>query len=48
MKRGGEEEVRDFVELASSIDQSLPIMKQKEIMCDALLEDLRSIKGRDL
>ena len=40
--------MRDFVELASSIDQSLPIMKQKEIMCDALLEDLSSIKGRDL
>ncbi len=40
--------VRDYVELANSLDPDLPNMKQREIVCDALLEDLKNLKGKDL
>lgn len=40
--------MRDYVELASSIDPDLPEMRKKAIVCDALLEDLKNLKGRDL
>lgn len=39
---------RDYIELANSIDRKLPVIRQKEIVCDALLEDLHNLKGRDL
>lgn len=34
--------------LEAEMKRNKTILKQKEIICDALLEDLRSIKGRDL
>ena len=40
--------MRDYVELANSLDPNLPNMKQREIVCDALLEDLKNLKGKDL
>lgn len=40
--------MRDFVEFANSIDTKLPVTQQREIVCDALLEDLQNLKGRDL
>lgn len=39
--------MRDFVKLASTIND-LPEAKQREIICDVLLEDLQTLKGRDL
>ncbi len=39
---------RDYIELVNSIDRKLPVIRQKEIVCDALLEDLHNLKGRDL
>lgn len=46
--RRQKEYMRDFVELASSIDSNLSVMKQREIVCDALLEDLQALEGKDL
>lgn len=39
--------MQDFVKLAHTID-GMPAMKQREIVCDALLKDLQTLKGRDL
>lgn len=40
--------MRDIVELANSVDRNLPEMKRREKFCDLLLEEARSLKGRDL
>ncbi len=40
--------MRDFVELVNSVDPKLPVIRQKEVVCDALLEDLQALRGRDL
>ncbi len=39
--------MQDFAKLANAVI-GLPEMKQREIICNALLEDLQTLKGRDL
>lgn len=40
--------MRDIIELANSVDRNLPEMKRREKFCDLLLEEAKTLKGRDL
>lgn len=40
--------MRDIVELANSVDRNLPEMQRREKFCDLLLEEAKTLKGRDL
>lgn len=40
--------IRDLVELAGLINSKLSEQEQKEAFCDFLLQDMRTLKGRDL
>ncbi|MDO4327011.1 MAG: hypothetical protein Q4E24_13425 [bacterium] len=40
--------MRDLIELANSIDRDLAPKKRREVFCDLLLEELKTLKGRDL
>lgn len=40
--------MKSLIELANSIDRELPEMKQREKFCDSLLQELQTLKGRDL
>jgi len=40
--------MKDFVELANSIDPNLPLKERRVKFCDLFLEELRTLRGRDL
>ncbi|WP_313583968.1 hypothetical protein [Lacrimispora sp.] len=40
--------MRDLVELATSVDPNLPLGKWREEVCDLLLQELQTLKGKDL
>lgn len=40
--------MKDLMALAVNIPRDIPERKQKEILCDALLAELRTLTGREL
>ena len=40
--------MRDLVEMANSIDKTLPERARREKFCDLLLEEFSKLKGKDL
>lgn len=40
--------MRDFVELANSIDPNLSLKDRRVKFCDLFLEELQTLRGRDL
>lgn len=40
--------MRDLVEIANSISTDLPPAKRREEFCDIFLQELQTLKGRDL
>lgn len=40
--------MRDIVELANSVNMNLSEMERREKFCDLLLEEAKTLKGRDL
>lgn len=40
--------MKDLIELANSINPDLPSMKRREEICNLILHELQTLKGRDL
>lgn len=48
-KRGGEnKKMKDLIQQAAKIDRSLSPKKRREELCDLLLTELQTLKGKDL